>query len=266
MQRIVKPTLTELIDAYTWHQKSLADNSGFTDNWYEHTLTNNDALYNVTQPDYDQGAFKTLIDSIELNGLSNFNMTTFIGNIDNWLNDNNWASTPISEFTLSSTTSSNSKNAFDSTTAAFNCSSVGCIAGFAVANAVNWQQPKWMKEDSRNYLEFFENVACNWLNIPINVGRRIFYGDSLSVWSFVRFHEPRNYGSIEWSNFYNEDTDVDSIDYDWDEYKYDLEVKLETINYKYATDVLRRIASGEIVFNANEDFEPTYSKQYNKRK
>lgn len=255
----VKPTVQELIDAYTRYQKAYTDHTISQEDWHDIVDTNQRYLENLTQSDYNQETFKVLIDSIEFNGLTNFNMTTFIGNIDSWLSETQWASTPISEFPLTSTKSSDSKNAFDATTSAFNCTSVGCIAGFAVANAVNWNQPKWMKEDSRNYLEFFEHLACNWLNIPLQVGRRLFYGDTESIWSFVRFHEPRNYGSIEWSNL---DEDVDHTTNYWDDYKYDSEIRLETINYKYATDVLRRVASGEIIMNKYNQFDPEYSQEY----
>lgn len=259
MTTIVKPTVQELVNAYTEYQKAYNDHTISQEDWHEIASRNAASLRNAKQPDYNQETFKTLINSIELNGLTNFNMTTFIGNIDSWLKQPEWANSPISEFTLTSSISSSSKNAFDVTTSAFNCSSVGCIAGFAVANAVNWEQPKWMQEDSRNYLTFFEHVACNWLNIPIQVGLRIFYGEEESVWSFVRFHEPKNYASIEWLNL---DSEADHSFCDWEDYKSDSEIRLETINYKHATDVLRRIASGEIVFNKDNDYEPEYSKEY----
>lgn len=264
MESVVKPTIQELIDAYTLYQKGYNSGTYSQEGWYDLSDSNQSYLENLTQKDYNQETFKILIDSIEYNGLTNFNMTTFIGNIDSWLNESQWASVPISEFTLTSSTSCKAENAFDLTTSAFNCSSVGCIAGFAVANAVKWNQPKWMQEDSRNYLEFFEHVACNWLNIPLQVGRRLFYGDSESVWSFLRFHEPTNYGSIDWLNL---DSETDYTTQFWDDYKYDSEIRLETINYKYATDALRRVASGEIIMNyENEQFEPHYSPQYKQNK
>lgn len=254
-----KPTTQELIDSYTKYRQLVDSGDEYNSDslWHKLCDKNERALYTSTVENYNQENFKTLIDSIEFNGITNFNMTTFIGNIDNWLSDDQWNATPVNEFRLTSTHSCDSSNAFNNQTTAFNCNSVGCIAGFAVANAVSWVQPSWLKGDSRNYLGFFEQISCNWLNIPLEVGRRIFYGEPSSVWSFVRFHEPANYGSIQWVNL---DNDHDYETYEWEDFSEDNEVLLETINYKYAADVLRRIASGEIVFNKFDDFAPSYSK------
>lgn len=248
-------TVEKLVKAYTEYLKD------GNDSWHAISSKNHEYLYTKNVGDYNQESFKTLIESIELNGLTNFNMTTFIGNIGDYLDF--YEGSLIHEIPVNKSTASG--KAFDQTTNAFNCNSVGCIAGFAVANAVNWNQPKWLTDDSRNHIEFFEHVACNWLNIPIQAGRSLFYGDSGSVWSFVRYFEPNNYGQIEWTN------QCDSFDYstadECDEEEWfcsETEIELSSINYKYATDVLSRVVAGQIIISNDNDFSPRYSESYKK--
>lgn len=215
------------------------------------------SLYNVKQPMYNQGAFDKVISSIELNGITNFNMTTFWGKISAALdrNYNNTPETPINQLVMHYEECAVGGGALDSLTNSFNCDSVGCIAGFAMAEAVKWIQPDWITEDSRNYLDAFEGIACAYLNIPFEVGETIFYGGPGCVWGFVKFFEPENYGSIEWEDGSELDCYNCESQSDW---KCE-SVELSTISYKAATDVLRRIANGEILIDYRNDFTPRYA-------
>ncbi len=241
-----KPHLSELIETFSQQGTDTA-------------LIDRNAriLRASTVNDYDQNNFKKVISSIELNGLTHFNMTTFWGKItpslEEMLTENSMA---VHELQLHYSSSSNPANSLDQFTSAFNCDSVGCIAGFAMAEAMNWQQPKWMVEDSRNYMMAFEHIACNFLNIPLEVGRRIFYGDSGSVWAFVRFYENRQYSDIQWENALD---DLCEEECDYDEQWENENIVLSSIDYKVAVDVLQRIVQGEIIFSKNNDFLPEYS-------
>jgi hypothetical protein len=127
-----------------------------------------------------------------------------------------------------------------------------------------------MTGDPSKYSHFFEQVACNWLNIPLECGRNIFYGDVGSVWSFVRFFEPENYQEIKWHDR-DEDYSYDGVEAEVNPYFSDWVwfssfINLDSIHHKYAVDVLRRIVNGEILISEENDFVPVYSQKYNKNK
>lgn len=261
----MKPNIPEFIEAYSryyGYKKTESSDSDLLDDAYDALykmeIENRRALHQLTQADYDQEAFNKVISSIELNGIVSFNMTTFWGKISEGITRNyvNREDMLVHELTLHYEESSLGKDSLDKFTNAFNCNSVGCIAGFAMAVAMDWNQPKWLTEDSRNYMNAFENIACNYLNIPHDVGRRIFYGDEASVWGFVRYYEPETYGSINWVNTDECDININDYDDQW----LDESVDLASIDYKTAIDVLRRIANGEIIFKRENDFIPQYSK------
>ena len=254
----MKPKLSVLINAYGdyYRQRQVKDDQRQIERYDNLTLIENrnkSSLELMTHKDYDQKSFKELISAIELNGITSFNMTTFWGKIAEGIERNlgNSLDMPIHSLSLHYEETSKGANTLDQYTSAFNCNSVGCIAGFAMAIAMDWKQPDWLTEDSRNYMHSFENIACNYLNIPIQVGRKIFYGDEASVWAFVAYHERENHQNLEWSNW--EDDEYD--DFDWTEES----IELSSIDYKVAVDVLRRIASGEIIFS--DEFIPQYKQQ-----
>lgn len=255
MQRVEKPTIEQLIDGFN----HIYGNTGLNRFEIENedvATTNWKALVRSQYEDYNIQNFHRLIQAIEFDGLSHFNMTTFLANIKDFDKSEygNDDYTPVNSLTLNYS-SVHSKNVMDTTTKSFNCDSVGCVAGFATAVALDWKQPRWMKMDSREYLNFFEHMACNYLNIPLEVGRRIFYDDAGSVWALVKFYEPETYGAIQWKD---DHTGYDHIDCDYDDQWEELEVDLSTIDYKTAVDVLNRIASGEIRFNDRNDHLPYY--------
>ena len=260
MKTVKKPTIEELINGfdYIYNPNTLElDAEEATDISIKNLL----ALQNVTHEDYDVNNFHKLIQSIEANGLTNFNMTTFIANIEDIVLTD-IESTPINNLTLFSSAVA-CDNAFDVITSSFNCDSVGCIAGFATANALNWQQPKWMKSDSREYLKFLENIACNYLNIPLEVGRRIFYGDNGSLWSFLRFNEPSDYESLKWENSTRR---LNRYNCDYDDQWECESIELSSINYKVAVEALHRIMDGQIIFAKDNEYLPEYVTNYNSRK
>lgn len=264
----MRPTTQDIINAYDEYHSSATINAEKRDSsykkLYEIETEINAALYPVKQKDYNQEAFSKVISSIELNGIASFNMTTFWGKISAAINRNyyNREDTPVNELLMHYEESSYGGDSLDIYTNSFNCDSVGCIAGFAMAEAMNWVQPKWINQDSRNYLTAFENVACSYLNIPVPVGTKLFYGESGCIWSFVRFHEPENYSSLKWEDS-EDDLDVYNCDYK-DQWVYE-GIQLESINYKSAADVLRRIASGEILIDSTNNFTPRYSEETKKK-
>lgn len=262
----MRPSTQDVIKAYEDFYSLPTTHSDERDEAYDR-LNNiemriREALYHVKQKDYNQESFARLISSIELNGITSFNMTTFWGKISAAIerNSNNQEDTPVNELVMYYEESSFGGDSLDIYTNAFNCDSVGCIAGFAMAEAMNWVQPKWINEDSRNYLSAFEIVACSYLNIPVPAGTKLFYGEAGCIWSFLRFYEPENYGDLRWE----ESRDIDVFDYDYDDQWKDEGVQLESISYKAAADALRRLANGEIVINSDNDFTPRYSKKFNK--
>lgn len=254
--QVIKPTEEELLTSFT--KMMLPNNNERFDvqsNWFAMRDMNENALSGVTQPDYNQDNFNSLIAAIELNGITSFNMNTFMGVIKKD-SEEYYDGLPVHQCTVNHITG-NSKpiKLFDASTNAFNCDSVGCIAGFATALSMDWYQPSWLKGDTRDFSIFFEAITCNWLNIPIAVGKTIFYGDEGSVWSFLKFFEPHNYSGMQWLNGYGDDEDYNGSDSDYQDYWTELEVSLTSIDYKTASDVLRRIADGTILINMSREIK-----------
>jgi len=259
---IEKIDLQGMLEIYgDYYTKRYTDNCESSNIRYDQLQTALSAkMYRVQQPDYNQEAFDRVIKAIELNGLTNFNMTTFWGKISSAVfkrNENNELDSPIHKLSMHYSECSTTKNILDSFTNSFNCDSVGCIAGFAMAEAVNWKQPKWLREDSRDYLEAFEGIACAFLNIPIQTGAKLFYGDGGCIWSFLTYHEPENYGSLEWET----SEDIDYLNCEYPDQWTDEAIALSSISFKEASDALRRLASGEILIDSTNDFRPRYSKE-----
>jgi hypothetical protein len=254
--KIIKPSVQELTFAYqarldlrnasiddikssmTYHNNAVEAEEIFKRN-YNYLVT-------CKLEDYNQLNFQTLISSIERNGMNHFNMQAFLGIV--YPDRENYGPTPTHEKEIDSVTTG-SAPFLDVYTSSFNCNSIGCIAGFAMAEAFDWVQPKFITGDTRSYSYFFEQVACNWLNIPVKLGQMIFYGDSPNVWAFAKAIDGGSYKSIELENecYYDDDDDIIESQ-DWEEYG----IELSSIDFKTATDVLRRIASGEFIYNFND--------------
>lgn len=266
-----KPSLASLISAIEVMQSAKGElivDEIRASNIYK---ANNEALKSARYADYNQDGFNQLITAIENNGVDHFNMSSFISALRPRTNEER----EESEFTHGHLMEiTGNRTVLSKATKTFNCDTVGCIAGFATATALNWKDAVWMKGDSRDYSHYFEAISCNFLNIPLQVGKRIWYGEAGSVWSFLKCNnEEFNLGYNNLVSMYDEEGDCE--DY-YDEYN---EISLTSITYKDAVNCLTDIASGKILFerldNDDEDIDiilnPTFvseskkAGQYNAR-
>jgi predicted small metal-binding protein len=133
-------------------------------------------------------------------------------------------------------------------TKAFNCSSVGCIAGFATASALDWEEEliQQAAKHSGNQKALFEQIACNFLNMPIQYGLKLFYGTEKGFWPFLHELVNNNYNSKELSVF--SDLEVDD-DEDCNS------VALYSINHKMAAKALELIRDGHLYVDNSGDVE-----------
>lgn len=271
-----KPSLASLISAIELMQsgkeRMFIDGRVRDERWASDIYrANNEALKSVNYIDYNQDGFNQLISAIENNGVDHFNMTSFISSLKTRTDEESYESESTHGHLMAIT---DNRTVLSNTTKTFNCDTVGCIAGFATATALNWKDAVWMKGDSRDYSHYFEAISCNFLNIPLQVGKRIWYGEAGSVWSFLKCNnEEFNLGFNNLVSMYDEDGDCE--DY-YDEYN---EISLTSITYKDAVNCLTDIASGKILFekldNDDEDIDiilnPTFvseskkAGQYNAR-
>ena len=185
----------------------------------------------ATPSEYNIDSFEKLADAIEESGKHHFNMSTF------FYEANRTRFGYVSD------------NIFNTSNQSFKCNSGACIAGFASAIALDWDSTKTSFAAETTSNEHWQHIACYFLNIPYDVGTRIFYADGGSIWSFLK---PRIefFDDLEWG----EDSDY-AVDYgDIDEYDYeDLSVSLSSINYRHAVKALRMIKRGELSFDKSFD-------------
>jgi hypothetical protein len=253
-----KPTTKELLDAI----KILYDNQNSEQyNTYLKDLTalywrNDEALQNNwNNGDHDRQAFDKLIKAIELNGINHFNMSTFMSSIpENWWEKYDSVSHYASFNGFNNFVEPANKQYLDNITSSFNCNTVGCVAGFATAVAMDWSSEEWLKDlpfSTRN--EAFINIACNYLNIPKRIGERIFFGEEGSIWAFLATYDSSSFSEI----VIESDCDEYGEEVDWEEQI----VNLNTVGYKYAVEVLRMINTGEIEFDTNDYYSPYFTKE-----
>jgi hypothetical protein len=248
METLQKPTIKQLLDAIKLVQDN-PDNFNYREDLRDLFDLNTAAIdSNWQNGSHDKEAFEKLIQAIEFNGALHFNMSMFMGSLpDHWWDIYDSAHQVVPFY---NNKESDDKKYLDSTTSTFNCDTVGCVAGFATAVAMNWTSEDWLKNFSHfEKNETFANIACNFLNIPLPLAERIFYGENGSIWAFVR-RGSESFSDIE---FINEE---DQYEYDWDE----LEVNLNSIGHKHAVEVLRMINVGEIQFEAKYGYEPYFTK------
>lgn len=251
-KEVIKPSVDTLLacistqESYRNQEISLPDEK--LDEIDNHYTNNALALSEMTYADYDVKAFKELIDSIEHNGLRNFNMNSFISKLDSELEGSFNMVSEIHRSYLINYLEPN-ESLFSTTTNKFNCDTVGCIAGFAMALAMKWETPNWMQGDSREYSHHFEAVACNYLNIPIWVGKKLFYGDEGCVWAFAKAHSAELGGGYENIALMGEYDEDDFEQESW----YCFEIDLSSVSYKDAVNILHDIIDGKILFSVDED-------------
>lgn len=201
--------------------------------------------------------FQKLIDAILQDGQFRFNMGCFIGKLvfedDNDLELVKNGSVLASNYEISSLQEIN-------TTDLFNCDSVGCIAGFATALAHDWKTPDWIKESkddslesiqnlrAYNLVDSFEDTANTFLGLTKEQGRRLYYGDSDTVWKYLKYFEPYLYADLKYIG--EDDYEADEIlnqEVNWDCEDYD--IHLGSVGYKTAAYVLTKIMNDEILID-----------------
>lgn len=246
-----KPTLEDITNAYTvitnlemkYRNENAITSEEFTSQMQQPLLViRHNSLYlrSVKHEQYDFRNFEILMEEILNSGKYHFSMTAFFG----------WLSGTKAKFTYGS------EDKFSQTTKAFNCNSVACIAGYASALAVNWNEKATAFSQNATNAEHWENIACNWLNIPLEVGEKIFYGNPGSVWSFAKTRIDL-FDDLEWEG--DSQTALEYDDCHESDYQ-NLEIDLSSISYKHSVEMLRMIKDGELIFD--DDFEPSLTEKY----
>lgn len=246
-----KPRLDEVINAYRtvtslekkYRQESSISQDEFSNGIQEpYNVIRHNSLYlrSVKPEKYNYKNFQKLIDEIIQSGQEHFSMNAFFG----------WVTGANAKFTYGS------ENKFNNRTNTFNCNSVACIAGYASALAVDWDEKTTSFSHEATNAEHWENIACNWLNIPLEVGEKMFYGNAGSVWSFLKERVSFFY-SLDWES--DTQTALEYGDYDESDYQY-LEIELGSISYSQAAEMLRMVKDGELIFD--DDFEPSLTQKY----
>jgi hypothetical protein len=195
-----------------------------------------------------------VIDAIKFDGQKKFNMAAFIGKLNNdrheeyIFEDGELASKyPVSRVLR-----------IEEGTDMFNCTSMGCIAGFATAIANEWKAPKWLTTDDHSaHLQGFEGTSNEFLGFTYHEGRNIYFGDGPSIWKWLMQNEPDNYSDLRLEEH---ESLEDAYEYgmEWDDS--DLMIDFTTIDYLTAVNVLTRILNEEIGL-ANEFGQPYYIKK-----
>ena len=267
-----KPTILELIQTYikvntdrSIHGESLEENQK---PWRDIVLQNKKYLSVMDVEDYNRKNFDMLIASIELNGSRHFNMQMFLGVVDNLEEhvntgdyDNRLYGTDDTVHGLVHDIIGTLHDAnylpFINNTKTFNCDTVGCIAGFATAVAMDWQEDL-VKQAAilyGNQQELFEAIACNFLNMPVSMGKSIFYAEGNSMWSMLagHWHDSRDLNVFK---------DLDINDYVEEEFTYP-PVELASISHEMAAKVLQLVRDGYVRTDSINNM-PYFTFEYNK--
>ena len=193
-----------------------------------------------------------LIDAIKFDGQKKFNMNLFIGKLEN-----DYLVKEVFEHgQLASKYKPTRVSYIEEGTNMFNCTSTGCIAGFATALACDWKAPNWLsKDDHVNQVNQFERTSNQFLGLTQEEGKNLYYGDKNSIWKWLMKHEPMKYLKLELEE-YNSMDDAEESGYEWD--NDDLYANFHTIDYLTAVDVLTRILNQEIGLSCVEMNQPYY--------
>jgi hypothetical protein len=180
-----------------------------------------------------------LIDAIKFDGQKKFNMSAFIGK----LTQVNWEKYVFENDELASKYPASRVLRIDEGTDIFNCTSMGCIAGFATAIANEWKAPKWLSVDNHSeQMNGFEQTSNNFLGLTYQEGRNLYYADSNCIWKWLMHNEPERY-DLTLEDFESMDhANEEGIDW-WDS---ELTIDFTSIDYLTAVDVLTRIMNEEI--------------------
>lgn len=193
-----------------------------------------------------------LIDTIRFDGQKKFNMSTFIGKFEY----QHQMDRVFEGDDLASEFPSSRVAIIQEGTNIFNCTSTGCIAGFATALACDWKAPKWLSTDDHvTQVNNFERTSNQFLGLNHLEGKNLYYGDKNSIWKWLMKHEPMKYPNLELEE-YNSMDDAEESGYEWD--NEDLYANFHTIDYLTAVDVLTRILNQEIGLSCVEMNQPYY--------
>jgi hypothetical protein len=191
-----------------------------------------------------------LIDAIKFDGQKKFNMSAFIGK----LNYEHHEKYVFEKDELASKYPAVRVNLVEEGTDIFNCTSMGCIAGFATALASNWKAPSWLAiDDHSRQVAQFENASNEFLDFTYEEGRNLYFGDGKCIWKWLMENEPERY-DLELEEYGSMDNaNEEGISW-WED---ELSIDFSSIDYLTAIDVLTRIMNEEIGL-ADCDNEPHY--------
>jgi hypothetical protein len=180
-----------------------------------------------------------VIDAIKFDGQKKFNMSAFIGKL---LQDN-WEKYVFEDDELASKYPASRVLRIDEGTDIFNCTSMGCIAGFATAIANEWKAPKWLSVDNHSeQMNGFEQTSNNFLGLTYQEGKNLYYGDDNCIWKWLMHNEPERYDlSLE---DYGSMDNANEEGIEW--WESELTIDFASIDYLTAVDVLTRIMNEEI--------------------
>lgn len=246
-------------DLYTdFTEKIMHDESWIKANNY--IDYNSKYLRSIGPNKIDKKNLAKLIDAISADGKWHFNMGIFFGALGREEIEYAFERGKTDVSSLSPNMLENvNKSIFDKYTNSFNCDSVGCIAGFASAIALGWDSDI-VKDINKvtNPNRAWEHIACNFLNIPLAIGEKIFFGERGSIWSFLKANDP-SFDSVQ----YDDDTQYGIDEEAVDEYDYEnISIDLLSIGYKKAVEMLSMILEEEIMFD--EDFNPYFTEKHRK--
>jgi hypothetical protein len=195
-----------------------------------------------------------VIDAIKFDGRRKFNMNVFIGK----LNMEQYEERVFNGEDSASEYAATRVLRIEEGTNIFNCTSMGCIAGFATAIANEWKAPKWLTIDDHSaQLQGFESTSNEFLGFTYQEGRNLYYGDGASIWKWLMYMESDKYSDLRVEE-YGSLEEADEYGMEWD--NPDLMIDFTTIDYLTAIDVLTRILNEEICL-ADMDGEPYYIKK-----
>lgn len=269
MTRIQKPSIDELVKALqivTKFEATLFRGGELkhNDTWLKAKAIldkNAEALKKTRIEDIDKENLARVIDQILANGIDHFNMCTFLGSI--YQEDKEYMLEESGELDISKMIPSVFKTSglLGKSTKTFNCDSVGCIAGFATAIALNWDDKRISGMDNKiNTYRGFEHIACNYLNIPLGVGECIFFGEGGSIWSFLKAEVGNDFNHLQWDESSEFEIETEGIsEEDWP----GLTIELNSINYKTAASALSMILEGELSFlKSNAGWYPVLTNKF----
>ena len=193
-----------------------------------------------------------LIDAIKFDGQKKFNMQLFIGKLESEYQ----VKEVFEHGELASIYKPIRVSYIEEGTSMFNCTSMGCIAGFASALANDWKAPNWLAEDNASaHVGMFEKEANEFLGLTHEEGRNLYFADSKSIWKWLQYVEEARYPELSLEDYNSIDDAYDEGDMQW--WDDDLYADFSSVDYLTAVDVLTRIMNEEIGL-ANWDNEPHY--------